>query len=187
MKVLHIAVFLSRWEILSPQSMGIPKLHKRLQPEDVQGNIYEILLHYLRWWVLTPLYRPCLFRAFACSFSYKQNGQSSKSSALVSNHLCSAATLGGEKLLHQHRPQTAFLISLTILTSNHVPCQKFSRKHNGDKPPNYGGFGSLCQGIRRGTKGAKGRQASKSGDGTGSSRRDTKGRQASNSWWNWIQ
>ena len=51
--------------------------------------------------------------------------------------------------LHQHRPQTAFLISLTILTSNQ---SKFSRGPSGDKPPNYGGFGSLCQGIRRKTK-----------------------------------
>ena len=36
-----------------------------------------------------------------------------------------------EAKLHR-RPQTAFLISLTILTSNHVPCQKFSREQNGD-------------------------------------------------------
>ena len=65
--------------------------------------------------------------------------------------------------LHQHRPQTAFLVSLTILASNHVPCQKNSAGNRMET--------TLDLNLPPGE--LEGRQ------------REPKG-EASKSWWNWI-
>ena len=84
--------------------------------------------------------------------------------------LTSAANL---KKLHQHRPQTAFLISSIFEASNHVPCRNFSREKK-EKPPNYGGFRS-CAGELQGGQREPKKNKPRNHDGTGSSRRETKG------------
>ena len=76
--------------------------------------------------------------------------------------------------LHQHRPQTAFLISLIFETSNHVPCRKFSRE---PKETNLWLIVDLdlCVGELEGGQTEPKKNKPRNHDGTGSSRREIKG------------
>ena len=76
--------------------------------------------------------------------------------------------------LHQHRPQTAFLIRFIFETSNHVPCRKFSREQEEANLRIVVDL-DLCAGELEGVQTEPKKNKPRNHDGTGSSRRETKG------------